>query len=158
MVWHRVRVSETQWPIPTQKYTEYPPTPRIKVYSNLKEVKLKKTCNPGIHIFVRIFEFLDASGFLDDSEDQVYDGIRDPYVLVINNANFYNSPGSRSGTFYDRGYVRRFVKEAGFRSVTEHFDLRKNEMLDVLELTRHKRALGEWTCSDFYLLQVWQKG
>lgn len=82
-------------------------------------------------------------------EDQAYDGIRNPYVVVINNVNFYKDPRPRNGARHDRDNVRRFMKEAGFRSVAEHFDLRKKEMLDILELTRQNGALGEWISSDF---------
>jgi len=38
------------------------------------------------------------------------------------------------------------MKEAGFPSDEEriYFDLRKSQMLDILELTRQNGALGEW--------------
>lgn len=83
--------------------------------------------------------------------DQAYDGIRNPYVLVINNVNFHKDPRPRNGASHDRDNVRRFLDEAGFRSV-EHFDLRKNEMMDILELTRQNGALGEFT-SEAYLTE-----
>ena len=66
-------------------------------------------------------------------EHQEYDGIRNPYVLIINNANFYRLPLPRRDAINDRELVRRFVKEAGFRSVVEHFDLRRIDMMHVLE-------------------------
>ena len=83
-------------------------------------------------------------------EDQAYDGIKNPYVLVINNVNFYKDPRPRNGAHHDRDNVRRFIEEAGFRSVQEHFDLRRKQMLHILEQTRQNGALGEWIRSDFY--------
>lgn len=76
-------------------------------------------------------------------DDHAYDGIKNPYVLVINNVNFYNDPRPRNGARHDRDNLKRFIKEAGFRSVKEHFDLRKQQMLDILEETRLNGALGE---------------
>lgn len=76
-------------------------------------------------------------------EDQAYDGIRNPYVLVINNVNFYKDPRPRNGAKHDKDNIRRFMKEAGFRTVMEHCDLRKKEMLEILELTRQNWELGE---------------
>ena len=77
-------------------------------------------------------------------DDQAYDGIKNPYVLVINNVNFYNDPRPRNGARHDLDNLKRFMKEAGFRSVKERFDLRKSQMLDILEETRLNGALGEW--------------
>ena len=79
-------------------------------------------------------------------DDQAYDGIKNPYVLVINNVNFYNDPRPRNGARHDLDNLKRFMKEAGFRSFEEHIhsDLRKTEMLDILEQTRLNWALGEW--------------
>ncbi|XP_078361362.1 uncharacterized protein LOC144645681 [Oculina patagonica] len=68
-------------------------------------------------------------------EDQAYDGIRNPYVLVINNANFKSSPRPRDEALYEREYVRIFVREAGFQSVEEYFDLTSEGMLAVLNHT-----------------------
>jgi len=76
-------------------------------------------------------------------DDHAYDGIKNPYVLVMNNVNFYNDPRPRNGARHDRDNLKRFIKEAGFRSVKEHFDLRKKQMLDILEETRLNGALGE---------------
>lgn len=75
------------------------------------------------------------------SEDDVYDGIRNPYVLVINNVNFYKDPRPRTGASHDRDNIRSFVKEAGFKTVVECFDLRKQDMLALLEKTRRMEAL-----------------
>jgi len=76
-------------------------------------------------------------------DDHAYDGIKNPYVLVMNNVNFYNDPRPRNGARHDRDNLKRFIKEAGFRSVKEHFDLRKKQMLDILEETRLNGALAE---------------
>lgn len=76
-------------------------------------------------------------------DDHAYDGIKNPYVLVINNVNFYNDPRPRNGAGHDRDNLKRFIKEAGFRSVKEHCDLRKTQMLDILEQTRLNGVLGE---------------
>ena len=83
-------------------------------------------------------------------KDQAYDGIRNPYVLVVNNVNFYGDPRPRNGASHDLKNVERFVKEAGFKSVTRQFDLSKHEMLDLLEKTRLNGELGNWPCSDLY--------
>ena len=77
------------------------------------------------------------------SEDAVYEGIRNPYVLVINNVNFYKNPRPRNGASHDRDNVRSFVKEAGFKTFIEHFDLSGQNMLDLLEQTRQNGALGK---------------
>lgn len=84
-----------------------------------------------------------ARNYLPD--DQAYDGIKNPYVLVINNVNFYNDPRPRNGARHDLDNLKRFMKEAGFRSVEEriYYDLRKSQMLDILELTRLNGALAE---------------
>ena len=98
--------------------------------------------------------------------DEAYDGIRNPYVLVINNVNFYFTkvpqprngathgrdnireftkvPQPRNGATHDRDNIREFVKEAGFQKFEEHFDLTKEEMLDLLEKTRLTGDLGEY--------------
>lgn len=76
-------------------------------------------------------------------DDQAYNGIKNPYVLVINNVNFYKDPRPRNGARHDLDNLERFMKEAGFRSVDRHFDLRKKQMLDILERTRLDGALGE---------------
>jgi len=78
-------------------------------------------------------------------DDQAYDGIRNPYVLVINNVNFYKDPRPRNGARHDLDNLKRFMKEAGFRSGEERIysDLRKKQMLNILELTRLDGALGE---------------
>ena len=75
---------------------------------------------------------------------EAYDGIKNPYVLVINNVNFYftRDPRPRNGASHDRDNVRTFVKEAGFKTVVERFDLPKKKMLEVLEETRLKGSLG----------------
>ena len=79
-------------------------------------------------------------------DDQAYDGIKNPYVLIINNVNFYNDPRPRNGARHDLDNLKRFMKEAGFRSAEKriHHDLRKTEMLNILEGTRQNGALGEW--------------
>ena len=86
-----------------------------------------------------------ASNYFPD--DQAYDGIRNPYVLVINNVNFHNDPRPRNGARHDLDNLKRFMKEAGFPYDEERIysDLRKSQMLDILELTRQNGALGEWS-------------
>ena len=75
---------------------------------------------------------------------EAYDGIKNPYVLVINNVNFpFNiDPRPRNGASHDRDNLRTFVKEAGFKTVVERFDLPKKKMLEVLEETRLMASLG----------------
>lgn len=70
--------------------------------------------------------------------DEAYDGIRNPYVLVINNVNFYFTKDlrPRNGASHDRDNIRTFVEEAGFEKLEEHFDLTKEQMLNLLEKTR----------------------
>ena len=78
--------------------------------------------------------------------DEAYDGIRNPYVLVINNVNFYftKDPRPRNGASHDRDNIRTFVEEAGFEKFEEHFDLTKRQMLDLFEETRLMGDLGEY--------------
>lgn len=77
--------------------------------------------------------------------DEAYDGIRNPYVLVINNVNFYftKDPRPRNGASHDRDNIRAFVEEAGFEKFEEHFDLTKRQMLDLFEETRLMEDLVE---------------
>lgn len=76
--------------------------------------------------------------------DEVYDGIRNPFVLVINNVNFYNTrdPRPRNGAVHDLHNVRAFCEGAGFRTVVEHFDLTKEKMLKELEKIRQTAELS----------------
>lgn len=78
--------------------------------------------------------------------DEAYDGIRNPYVLVINNVNFYFTKDlrPRNGASHDRDNIRTFVEEAGFEKLEEHFDLTKEQMLNLLEKTRLNGDLGEY--------------
>ena len=75
---------------------------------------------------------LDASPFLDAPEDQAYDGIRNPHVLVM----------IEKGPISDYDNLKRFI--AGFRSVKEYFDLGRGRMLHLLKATLEDKALGEW--------------
>lgn len=77
--------------------------------------------------------------------NEVYDGIRNPYVLLINNVNFTEDLQPRNGAGHDRDNIRAFVEEAGFEKFEEHFDLTKKEMLDLFEDTRLMGDLGEYT-------------
>lgn len=76
--------------------------------------------------------------------DEVYDGIRNPFVLVINNVNFYNTrdPRPRNGAVHDLHNVRAFCEGAGFRTVVERFDLTKEKMLKELEKIRQTAELS----------------
>ena len=78
-------------------------------------------------------------------DDQAYDGIKNPFVLIINNVNFYNDPRPRNGAGHDLDNLKRFMKEAGFRFAEKdiYHDLRKTQMLDILEQTRRNGALGQ---------------
>jgi len=71
----------------------------------------------------------------------VYDGIRNPYVLVINNVNFHYIVQPRTGAKSDERNVDAFVEEAGFKTVVKSFDLRKKEMLELLDKTQRDVAL-----------------
>lgn len=76
-------------------------------------------------------------------EDDVYDGIRNPYVLIINNVNFWSVPEPRTGAQHDLDNVMSFVKRAGFKTVVQCPDLRKSKLLDLLEETRQSEVLGK---------------
>lgn len=67
--------------------------------------------------------------------DEVYNGISNLYVLVINNVNFLFSKDLwlRNGVNYDWDNIRVFVKEVGFENVVECFDLFGEEMLELME-------------------------
>ncbi|XP_074635075.1 caspase-3-like [Acropora palmata] len=89
--------------------------------------------------------------------DEAYDGIRNPYVLVINNVNFYSTkdPRPRNGASHDRDNIRAFVEEAGFEKFEEHFDLTKEEMLDLFEETR---LMGDLVEHDSFICIIMSHG
>ncbi|XP_044173683.1 caspase-3-like isoform X2 [Acropora millepora] len=111
------------------------------------------------------------------SADEAYDGIRNPYVLVINNVNFHFTkvprprngashdrdnireftkvPQPRNGATHDRENIREFVKEAGFEKFEEHFDLTKGQMLDLLEKTR---LTGDLVMHDSFICIIMSHG
>lgn len=76
-------------------------------------------------------------------EDDAYDGIRNPYVLIINNVNFWHIPQPRTGAQHDLDNVMSFIKKAGFKTVVQCPDLRKSKLLDLLEETRQSEVLGK---------------
>ena len=80
----------------------------------------------------------------NQQNDHVYEGLRDPYVLVINNVNFIKNPVPRNGAEFDLKKVETFAKEAGFQAVKQHKDLTKQEMVRILDETRKKRELGKF--------------
>ncbi|PFX24689.1 Caspase-3 [Stylophora pistillata] len=79
----------------------------------------------------------------NQQNDHVYEGLRDPYVLVINNVNFIKNPVPRNGAEFDLKKVETFAKEAGFQAVKQHKDLTKQEMVRILDETRKKRELDK---------------
>lgn len=89
--------------------------------------------------------------------DEAYDGIRNPYVLVINNVNFYftKDPRPRNGASHDRDNIRAFVEEAGFEKFEEHFDLTKKQMLDLFEETR---LMGDLVEHDSFICIIMSHG
>ncbi|XP_044173678.1 caspase-3-like isoform X2 [Acropora millepora] len=89
--------------------------------------------------------------------DEAYDGIRNPYVLVINNVNFYftKDPRPRNGASHDRDNIRAFVEEAGFEKFEEHFDLTKEQMLDLFEETR---LMGDLVEHDSFICIIMSHG
>lgn len=89
--------------------------------------------------------------------DEAYDGIRNPYVLVINNVNFYftKDPRPRNGASHDRDNIRAFVEEAGFEKFEEHFDLTKRQMLDLFEETR---LMGDLVEHDSFICIIMSHG
>lgn len=89
--------------------------------------------------------------------DEAYDGIRNPYVLVINNVNFYftKDPRPRNGASHDRDNIRKFVEEAGFEKFEEHFDLTKRQMLDLFEETR---LMGDLVEHDSFICIIMSHG
>ena len=82
-------------------------------------------------------------------DDQAYEGLRNPYVLVINNVNFIKDPVPRNGAERDLENVETFFREAGFTSVRKDYDLPKHKMVDILDETRKRSELGKWPHTDF---------
>ncbi|XP_068681135.1 caspase-3-like [Montipora foliosa] len=89
--------------------------------------------------------------------DEAYNGISNPYVLVINNVNFLSSKDSRprNGANHDRDNIRAFVKEAGFENVVERSDLSGEEMLELMEKTRQ---IGELVDHDSFICIIMSHG
>lgn len=76
-------------------------------------------------------------------DDQAYEGLRNPYVLVINNVNFIKDPVPRNGAEHDLENVETFFTKAGFTSVRKYYDLPKHKMVDILDETRKRSELGK---------------
>lgn len=87
--------------------------------------------------------YLNFAKARDHQNDQVYDGVRNPYVLVINNVNFIRDPVPRNGARFDLRKVETFAKEAGFQAVRQHRDLTKQQMVYILDEIRKNRELGK---------------
>ena len=68
-----------------------------------------------------------------NTDDRTYDGVRNPYVLVINNVNFFRNPAPRHGAAVDWHNLKSFFDKAGFKTVLYHPDLRTDKMLSILE-------------------------
>jgi hypothetical protein len=66
-------------------------------------------------------------------EQAVYDGIRDPYIIMINNVNFKKRPAPRNGAEADTKNLRKFLHEAHFNTVKCHFDVKKDEMMSIFK-------------------------
>ena len=65
--------------------------------------------------------------------EPIYDGLRNPYVLVINNVNFFRDPAPRHGAVVDWHNLKSFFDKAGFKTVKYYPDKRKAEMLSILK-------------------------
>lgn len=63
--------------------------------------------------------------------EQVYDGLKDPYVILINNVNFKKRPAPRNGAEVDTNNLRKFLKKAHFDTVKCYFDVKKDDMLEI---------------------------
>lgn len=63
----------------------------------------------------------------------VYEGLKNPYIIVINNVNFYRDPLPRHGANADWAHLKAFFDKAGFRNIKLYRDLKKHEMLQTLE-------------------------
>lgn len=97
--------------------------------------------------------YLNFAKARDHQNDQVYDGVRNPYVLVINNVNFIKDPVPRNGAKFDLRKVETFAKEAGFQAIRKHRDLTKQQMVYILDEIRKNRELGKFlytTSNRFY--------
>lgn len=79
----------------------------------------------------------------DLPKDQVYEGVQNPYVLVINNVNFKEDPVPRNGAEHDLENVETFLREAGFESVEKRYDLEKKEMMAAFDETRKSIESGK---------------
>ncbi|XP_058951212.2 caspase-3 isoform X2 [Pocillopora verrucosa] len=79
----------------------------------------------------------------DLPKDQVYEGVQNPYVLVINNVNFKEDPVPRNGAEHDLKNVETFLREAGFESVEKRYDLEKKEMMAAFDETRKSIESGK---------------
>lgn len=85
----------------------------------------------------------------DLPKDQVYEGVQNPYVLVINNVNFKEDPVPRNGAEHDLENVETFLREAGFESVEKRYDLEKKEMMAAFDETRKSIESGKWLYTEF---------
>ena len=68
--------------------------------------------------------------------------IRNPFILLINNVNFHTMPAPRGGAFADIENLFEFFRDSCFTSIVEYYDLRQDQMLELLENTRTNLALG----------------
>ena len=75
--------------------------------------------------------------------EHTYEGVRNPYVIIINNVNFYTMPAPRSGAVADFKNVEKFLTEAGFKTIKYYPDVRRDEMLQYFQCAREDDSLGK---------------
>ena len=63
--------------------------------------------------------------------DHAYDGLRNPYVILINNVNFKKRPAPRNGAEVDTRNLKRFLETARFNTVKCYFDIKKDDMMTI---------------------------
>ena len=77
------------------------------------------------------------------SVSQTYEGVQNPYVIIINNVNFYTMPAPRNGAETDLENLKKFFTEAGFKTVKSYCDVRRDEMLQYFQCAREDDSLGK---------------
>ncbi|KAK3697982.1 hypothetical protein QZH41_003967 [Actinostola sp. cb2023] len=77
-----------------------------------------------------------------DHEEQTYNGLRNPFVIVINNVKFTGNPLPRNGADTDEENLTKLLRQANFNAVEFFHNLNKKEMWDVFERKRKDPELG----------------
>ena len=75
--------------------------------------------------------------------EHTYEGVQNPYIIIVNNVNFYTMPAPRSGAVADLENVKKFFTEAGFKTIKYYLDVRRDEMLQYFQCAREDDSLGK---------------